>query len=463
MAYPVAYRTETARRANAASSTQGTRTPYMGTRRVLAPPQRRSRSSPVRRSAVGRPAPFRPSPLNNARTAVQLRLGSVSSGGAATSSLPKTYPPTVQNGIASVLRSGTAFAFRVMRLDPRIRGAQLLLELLQSNRLVRAEEPDIAPGWNFGSYASQSCSVVPQPGNTDAQWRYTNPPGIACGYLNTGIVGNTVPQPADWYASLWHRRPISGSRWNKVMMMVRPAGSVPTPITWRPAQAGAPALYMPRLPGTAFPQVDPLATPVHAPQPTPYAVPYRSRGLWKSNPYRVEQTQKGPAAPPRMRQRPTIRESVEYRPGEAPRPGAKHEYKRPNRRTREMKAVLSATGRGAFFDIISGLGEFNDWVKAIYDAVPDHLRTQARTPQERLRVIFRHFSKIKARDVVGNIVEMHLTDLAWGKWGQALGGAARRLNLSVGLQTGYLDTALGYVPPDLRAAIEEARETRNGD
>lgn len=113
----------------------------------------------------------------------------------------------------------------------------------------------------------------------------------------------------------------------------------------------------------------------------------------------------------------------------------------PPARVREKKGKLETD---AGFAIVRALFETAfeaiDYVEAIYNSLPDNVKdwyrryhgVNARTPIDKLRVIWKHHDLISLPEMINNLIEEEIQDLAFGILGKMSQIVARRLNLSVG-------------------------------
>jgi hypothetical protein len=192
------------------------------------------------------------------------------------------------------------------------------------------------------------------------------------------------------------------------------------------------------------------------PADIPLRIPYRLLPHRKKNPWILPDHQRdvGPApqaAKPRQRtergvgiglspfnrvspEEPAPRFEIDARPG-APRTDVKiirnptnpHKSVPPGSGTKEKKLVVRAGA--TFLRVINITTEGLDFVNALHDAVPDHLKGNYRYSKKqgkwvpifksnqptRIRELYRHFDKIDWREAVHNLAVNQLEDMFWGK------------------------------------------------
>lgn len=96
---------------------------------------------------------------------------------------------------------------------------------------------------------------------------------------------------------------------------------------------------------------------------------------------------------------------------------------RPGPRTRERKHFEPNYAKWkALADALGGLGEFGDAVTAVYKALPWKYQDwkNDRTPQAKLRTLWKHMRDIDLAQAVDNLIKQELSDRAIGKAGSAV-------------------------------------------
>lgn len=167
---------------------------------------------------------------------------------------------------------------------------------------------------------------------------------------------------------------------------------------------------------------DPMSVPVYAFKtdvPVPYAlIPYRQINPWRAA---SEQTLRGPVTQTRTLTRFSI---------VPPRPPVRLKVPWPDRpppRVKEKKYVASLSQGHIIARIANVVTEGNDFVNAVYDALPDDVKRKWHSRLDtRLKVIFENFHRLDLTDVLVNILENQVEDLAFGTAGKYLGKATRK-------------------------------------
>lgn len=198
----------------------------------------------------------------------------------------------------------------------------------------------------------------------------------------------------------------------------------------------SPPLFLPRVPTLpeVFPGWDPFLVPPAVPLPAPQPVPYRAIPQRPVNdPWRApgERPEVGPAPTPtprprlrpRPRPRPGDRPSWDYdwRPGERPRPGGKpgfHRPQPPGKGEKEEKWNMPPWLKKAW-DAAMDATEVDDFVDALFDALPDDCQAGARGTIDKMGALYRCAGSIDPWKAVANVIGNAIED---GVVGPVFGG-----------------------------------------
>jgi len=205
-------------------------------------------------------------------------------------------------------------------------------------------------------------------------------------------------------------------------------------------------------PRTIAPQVEPELIPIFEPVPIPDSVPWVS---WDPPPF-IPPNEPLPLAPPLNR--PTYdptpknpydpfpepwigeRPSIDFEPFKPPTPGV-HEERPPEPPEKEGKKRLSNTVAAGWTKFlkkaVGGYTESDDFITAIYKGLPWQLRRwrgrdgvwrdRDITSKTRAERIYKEFGNLDINKAIGNVAVDQLTDMAYGKVGNALSNRAREL------------------------------------
>lgn len=372
-------------------------------------------------------------------------------------------------------RAFTAVGARtVTRFIPYVGLALLAVELgwyyyqdqLTSGRLVPFAPPD---GWTVGNL---SCSADD---GFNKQYHQGNPfcIGPFAHVTIDGPWGMQIPSAKNELHRLRRRTDTTG---HTVAWWQRSGSPNDFP---RGGYETSPAIpTSPIDPWTGF---DPIDIPLHPvpqriPDPNPYSpFPRHRPRRWRSP---TERTFRGPEIPVPRPASPGAPRGPSQRPGEQPparrlrrserpadeitirpRPGpvtsapGSHDLNPPPPRTRERKGK---TGSPTAFRIIRRIFEeaFEavDYIDAIYEALPQHIRKFLErgkprlNPAQKMAAIHNHYQVLDLKEVIVNLMLNEFEDFIFGRLGRASQLSAQRLGLSVGPQFGS-----GFIRAESRA------------
>lgn len=216
--------------------------------------------------------------------------------------------------------------------------------------------------------------------------------------------------------------------------------------------SGQPWSLSPILPDY-FPALDPDSLPIGQPAPSPQPVPYPMIPDRVSNPYRINQPDRGNTAPeagPVTAPEPEAPGAVIITPHGNTTTRVKHQYKRPKPREKERK--LRVPTDRLFFQVLSQLTEYNDYIAALYKALPnkyqvrfvlpsgDHIQRKNGqwavdynpTPQAKAKALYDAFDKLSdeelqdfVTDGFNNLLTNEIQDRIIGYISRGAGGLRR--------------------------------------
>lgn len=136
--------------------------------------------------------------------------------------------------------------------------------------------------------------------------------------------------------------------------------------------------------------------------------------------------------------------------GKPATPPRYHERDRPPPRAREVKAKFPASII-PLIRAVNFLTEANDFVDAIYEALPAEFRPRWKdtpyewrkpTPQAKLEAIFENYDKLNAVDIFENLIYEQLEDKFYGMIGRTNAENSKRLGLLPGFGLNSLSTVV---------------------
>lgn len=163
------------------------------------------------------------------------------------------------------------------------------------------------------------------------------------------------------------------------------------------------------------PSVDPMVQPVKQPVEDPHPIPYRVLPYRRPHPWRVEQSEWGPAPAAVVREDPGVVLDSVAPPAAAP----PHETKPPPPGTKEKKVKLSLFWRGAK-KAMSEITEYGDAMDDIYNAIPESVRgKRKRGRKKRWAYVYAHVNDVDWGDAVWNILKDQAEDMFYGRSAKA--------------------------------------------
>lgn len=196
------------------------------------------------------------------------------------------------------------------------------------------------------------------------------------------------------------------------------------------------------------PALDPALLPINKPAPLPRPLP---RTQWRAAEKRNERqyglgrqaVRPNPLARPDSWRDPMIAEAlfpypsarVQLAPSPKLLPG-RHRFRPPPRGTKERKFILNSVP-GALRLLANAVTETNDFVEALYFAVPPRYRSEFSKQNraglhEKMAIIYRHYDKINVEHAINNLIDNQIEDTIFGIAGGLQGRANRKLGLSTG-------------------------------
>lgn len=306
-------------------------------------------------------------------------------------------------------------------------------------------------------------------------WRSTNDSVSNCGLLGQAWTlsnVNRAPVTAD-------RSLITGYR-NEVLFANFGLSRFSHNEKWHRATSGTPpnqnvgrnAARLPQ-PLEVWPVEIPLPQPFWTPggpiAPAPHPVP------WRVAPLQPVAPPEAPRALP-FRQAaynitvgtvgPSVR-TVEVSPETGTQPKTTQGNRNPQRvrvREKERKVKTNVPGVfGAIKAVAENALEFNDFIDALWGALPKSVRREAfiangyrvLNPVQRAAVVARHFEEMDLRKAVCNVVRNEVTDRFWGQLGQYAGQAAARHGHAVGYGTLVASRRKGMLADHIGRAYRE--------
>lgn len=284
-----------------------------------------------------------------------------------------------------------------------------------------------------GYYVEKSCNSLPETNfGPDQQGTYC--------WTDAYFDPNYQPiENTDRFTTLSFKRYVFGQpRFDVVNHYKKIGATAPAPSFG--AGSVVPIPYAPTLP-EIYPHVDPFVAPNKRWSTAPVrAIPYPLLPSRPLNPDRVpgERTERGYGTSPSI---PRPANSFELWPDLGANPLPAHARKAPPAGTREGKFIALPRAATTVARVISAVGEATEYVSAIHDALPKHLQTRSRKPQDQALAIWRHWEQIDVVKLQQNLFNEVVEDLMFGLVGQHSGKSAKLTNSPVGLLTGPWDTA----------------------
>lgn len=177
------------------------------------------------------------------------------------------------------------------------------------------------------------------------------------------------------------------------------------------------------------PMMDPMSAPMFRPLGAPEPVPWSMLPYRRVNPYRSPTERHDFGYQPwtgtwrrpyrwymgvGSRPGPGMRPSPRPRPGGRPKPGVGPLPKPPGPGKHERKSTLRR-GMMAALNAARTATEAIDAIDAVFEALPAKYRKGAKTPQEKLYRIWKHYKHLDMNKVVLNLVANHLIDKVVGR------------------------------------------------
>ena len=364
--------------------------------------------------------------------------------------LPVTFGKRAVPPPNRYLAKGAMLGLRAgARFIPYVGWALLAYELFSLWR--QGQEGVLPAGWEMqcgtttawvgGGSAGNNCGIPSQlaekdlSGHTDIRWmEATHFPG---------------QQPADW-GTFWRGRIVGTAR--------RVSGSGDFPGLQSGPPSTEPETPVPNI--WRDPWIDPFSLPIAQPVPVPQPRPISRPDPRQQNPYRHPAYQPnrgyGANAVSPGRYNPPYRDvsvntTVSLNLGVRQARGY-HNKLPPGNRTKEKKGIANVPP-GLLSVLLGQITEANDYVKAVYKALPANVRRwKGRdgrwrdhdiTPQDQLQRIWENADKLDVGEVVKNLVANEIEDRILGRVGRNLRDAINEnpyYKRPVGIQTGSFIT-----------------------
>ena len=378
---------------------------------------------------------------------------------------------------------------------PYIRAANTIIRL--TNKWLTYGQVGDLHGWTLGG----NCNSKPTEGafgpDRAGGGSSSNPSAARVHSYANSCLGNQglpwrvwgVNPPHPKWELTWRIRPTSAGRGTVIESYWKPYPQNDPSVTYPEDTTVSPY----EVPPSIYP-IDPFTYPPHQPmpiyQPLPYeAIPYRpgynpeyapteqprrgtvpigfeapkrppldwvrvAPGVWPEIDLRPKPRKRRPPGDPPLRPRPPLiddpilrvpvlqvepgTETITTEPQKQPvLSPPRHRLAPPGKRTKERKVRIRAVAQG--LRAIGVVTEFNDWLNALYDALPDHIRQQyhPKSPYDRFQILYRHINEVDARQAFENIILMEIEDRFYGKIGSISADASAASDIHHGLPIGF--------------------------
>lgn len=343
--------------------------------------------------------------------------------------------PTRNRFAKSVFKLGLATPLRYLNLG------QNLVDMARG--YYGLDSPPI--GWNTNGWTLiRSCPKIPQFVDFPGLAASGTQPDLGCLTLQArtiieseGLIGHAPGGGNANSALFWQRNPIMPAvRYD----LARHYNASPLPNSGANAYLKAPHWsFMPfHLPVSPLANPNPNALPIGQFVPLARPLPYASQAAANASKERQqEKILPNPLAVPRevpqevilpvhpLSPQPGAR--IQVYPVQKALPG-KHRTAPPPSRTKERKFILAPNQNSPIGLLVNAVTETNDFVTALYFAIPANIRPREKTLQGKALAVYRHFGQIDVGRAINNLLQNQIGDAIGGVTGRITAKYNRTFN-----------------------------------